>query len=66
MSPADASLSPIDLRHEKLGITPFGEKMSVTAVVGGNPVVVPKLAADTDAHRFLSDVEMDGTGQIAG
>ena len=66
MSPADAGLASIHFRHEKLGIAPFGEEVSVTAVVGGNPVVVPKLAADTYSHRFLSDVEMDGAGQIAG
>src|ERR1043166_3207825 len=53
-----ASLPPDDFRQNSLGVTPFGDNVTVVSMRGENIIVRGQRRADTDTGCFLPDVNV--------
>jgi hypothetical protein len=68
-----ATLAPVgtgdlakQLSHHRHDVHPLGDAVTVTAVIGGNPVIIFECGADTGRDRFLADAVMHSTDGHAG
>ena len=62
---ADAVGLAEQFRHHAAGIGALGERMSVAAMRRRHPVGPAKMGADSDAGRFLADIEMQKARRFA-
>src|SRR5262249_28232483 len=66
LSAADAGLSAVNLLEEGFRASILGNKVPVPAMSRGDPVTIGKVSADACSNGLLSDINMDGTGQLSG